>query len=115
MHRRWPGRRLARIVAHGRAPLCAARGEMIVALAGQRRTSTLGRWSKHPATAGRCTLLECDACGGWSRAMRAGRATLRAASCAAVREFRGGAAGRRRSGDAPTSFRRYRDGWSEFF
>ncbi|KZT76002.1 hypothetical protein F511_46972 [Dorcoceras hygrometricum] len=79
---------------------------MIVALAGQRRTTTLGRWSKHPATAGRCTLLECDSCGGWSRAMRAGRATLRAASCAAVREFSLAAAAgrpplRRRSGDVP--------------
>ncbi|KZT75707.1 hypothetical protein F511_47268 [Dorcoceras hygrometricum] len=32
-----------------------------------------------------------------------------------AREFRGGAAGRRRSGDAPASFRRCRDGWSDFF
>ncbi|KZT75698.1 hypothetical protein F511_47279 [Dorcoceras hygrometricum] len=37
---------------------------------------------------------------------------LRAHCCAAAREFRGDAAGRRRSGDAPASFRRCRDGWS---
>ncbi|KZT75298.1 hypothetical protein F511_47677 [Dorcoceras hygrometricum] len=69
-------------------------------------TSRLGCWSKLSATAGRCTLLECDACDGWSRAMRAGRATLRAVSCAAVREFSLAAAAcrpplRRCSGEFP--------------
>ncbi|KZV23361.1 U-box domain-containing protein 50-like [Dorcoceras hygrometricum] len=58
---------------------------------------------------GRCPLLECDACGGWSRAMRAGRVMLRAASCAAVRNFSSAVA----SGRPP--LRRCRDGWSDFF
>ncbi|KZT76661.1 Werner syndrome ATP-dependent helicase-like [Dorcoceras hygrometricum] len=53
---------------------------------------------------GRCTLLECDACGGWSCVMRAGRA----ASCAAVRNFSLAAAAgrpplRRVSGDVVTA------------
>ncbi|KZT76345.1 hypothetical protein F511_46631 [Dorcoceras hygrometricum] len=51
-----------------------------------------------------------DACGVMLRTMRAGRATLRAASCAAAAIFVVVA-----PTAAPASLRRCRDGWSEFF
>ncbi|KZV20273.1 hypothetical protein F511_44235 [Dorcoceras hygrometricum] len=89
--------------------------------------SRLARFVAHPCAdlPGRCcfvdyALVACparllaetsrDACGALLRTMRAGRATLRAASCAVAAIFVVVA-----PVAAPESLRRCRDGWSEFF
>ncbi|KZV13534.1 hypothetical protein F511_45302 [Dorcoceras hygrometricum] len=73
--------------------------------AAERRCATLSRRCalRWPIVARRCAVLVAR--------KRAGRATLRATSCAAVRFF---SCGGRRPAAAPAMLRRCRDGWSDF-
>ncbi|KZV58306.1 Myosin class II heavy chain (ISS) [Dorcoceras hygrometricum] len=73
---------------------------MIVALAGQRRTPMAGRWSRR---------LRGAVAHDVRRPRDVARGVVRRR-----RDLRGCGAGRR-SGDAPASFRRCRDGWSDSF
>ncbi|KZV06770.1 chloroplast elongation factor G [Dorcoceras hygrometricum] len=87
------------------APLCAAPCEMV---ARRMRATMDGEWS----TGCERRRAAAYACGALLRTMRAGRATLRAASCAAAAIFLVVAPP---LAAAPASLRRCRDGWSDFF